>query len=205
MVGLEKVLNRIISEAEEDAGKLLRSAEEKAAAVNAAADEKIRAMRESVKQETVSEGDGIFSRAASAAEMKKRNIILSAKGASLDRTFAAAEEALCNLPGEEYVGFLESLVCGAVSNVPDITGCVISLNERDISAVSGKLLSDLGKRFPDISFGLSDKPAGIPGGVMLDLGEIDVDCSVPTVVARFRPELEGNICDMLFESARTVK
>ena len=32
MVGLEKVLNRIISEAEEDAGKLLRSAEEKAAA-----------------------------------------------------------------------------------------------------------------------------------------------------------------------------
>ena len=202
MTGLEKVTARILSEAEEDAGKLLRSAEEKSASIAAEADEKIALMRKASEEEILAESESIFSRAESSAAMQKRNIILKAKGEALDRAFAEAEAALCSLPEGEYLSLLSGIAR------PVLTGaggtCSVRLNREDAARVGKALIKKLSSDYPKVRFTLSDEPAKISGGMLLDLGDIDADCSIAALVAEHRAGLEPTVCDVLFEIARKV-
>lgn len=201
MTGLEKVTARILSEAEEDAGKLLRAAEEKSASIAAAADEKIRQLRLASEEEILTESENIFSRADSTAEMKKRDIILRAKGKALDEAFAQAEAELCSLPADEYAAFLSGIARPVLSGAKSAF-CSVRLNDRDRERAGDLILRRLASDYPRIKFTLSGEPARISGGMLLDLGDVDADCSIGALVAENRADLESNVCELLFEIAR---
>ena len=203
MTGLDKVVVRILSEAENDAGRMIREAEERSREISEAADEKIAQMRRASEEEILAESESIFSRAESSAGMQKRNIILRAKGAALDRAFAEAEAALNSLPDDEYVGLLSSLAKRVITGTGAVA-CSVKLNAADRSRAGEALIARLSSDFPGIRFTLSDDAARISGGMLLDLGDVDADCSTAALVSEFRADLEANVCELLFEIAPKV-
>lgn len=200
MTGLEKVTGRITSEAADDAAKLLAAAEEKCAQIAAEADRRIDAEKARLNALLEAEGKNVITRARSSASMQKRNIILSAKAAALDRAFAAAEEELCSMPKEKYVAFIVRCVSEAVDFTPDAERCGVRFNAKDAAEVGDDILKELSAAYPNIAFYAVDEPAAISGGALLDFGETDVDCSVASLIKRSREELEPKVCAVLFDS-----
>ncbi len=203
MTGLDKVVARILSEAEDDAGRMIKEAEARSREISEAADEKIAQMRKASEEEILAESESIFSRAESSAGMQKRNIILKAKGAALDRAFAEAENALNSLPADEYVGLLSSLAKRVIPGT-GATACSVKLNDADRRRAGEALIARLSTDFPGVRFTLSDDVARISGGMLLDLGDVDADCSTAALVAEYRADLETNVCELLFEIAPKV-
>ena len=202
MIGLEKVTDRILAEARAEADRLLDDAKAKKAEMDAQTDEKIAVLRAEMQKEVAEESANVLSRARSTAEMQDRNIVLSQKCASLDATFAAAEEQICAQSALDYIPFIVSLAAPAIrASVPG-SNVAVSLNEKDTAAFGKDIVKALGRTFPDRTFDLSGRTAPISGGMILDFGETDVDCSVATALRELRPALEGPLCVMLFESAK---
>jgi V/A-type H+-transporting ATPase subunit E len=199
MIGLEKVTGRILSEAEKDANAVIAEAEKKCAEIGARSRDRIAAINDRAQEEISSEGQNIVSRAKSASSMQTRNIMLSAKGEALDLAFDAAVEAICGMPRGDYAAFLCRLASEAVDANRGASSCRISMNAADASSVGEAVLSALRSSHGGVTFSLSDVPAGIRGGLLLDFGDTDVDCSVETVVAQNRPALEGRVCTILFD------
>ncbi len=203
MIGLEKVTDRIISEARGEADKLMEAANAKIQSINAATDAKIAAMREEKNLEIRTESENIVSRARSASDTQNRNIILDVKFKSLDETFAACEEAIIKGPKEDYIEFILLHTKAAIESAPADCSCVLSFNADDAKNLAPIVLEGLGMLHPGRKFSVSDKTAKINGGVLLDFGETDVDCSVKAVLSEYRPMLEAPLCQLLFESTKT--
>jgi len=201
MIGLEKVTGRITAEAEEDSAQLLAAAGEKCSQIAQAADEKIAGVKEKINSELIAECENIITRTKSTASMKKRNIILEAKGKALDNAFINAEKELCSMPREKYLAFLTKHIGEAVDSTADASSCGIILNKTDRDQVGEELVGLLSVKRPDISFVLSQETRPISGGALLDLGDTDVDCSIHSLLLQYRPALEARICSILFEDA----
>ena len=202
MIGLEKVTDRILSEARADADRKLDEAKEKKQEIDTQTEENLNVLRQQMEREVAEESQNILSRARSTAEMQDRNIVLAQKCASLDATFAAAERELCDLPAVEYIPLVVSLASPAVKTSPVGCTCAVSLNQRDTASCAKAVVEALSRAFPDRKFVLSGKTVPVSGGAVLDFGDTDADCSVHAALGELRPSLEGPLCVMLFESAK---
>lgn len=199
MIGLDKVTGKLRDEAAEDATRTIAEADEKCAAIAGAAAEKIEKLRSAMRAEVDSEGANIIERAKSAAATEGRNIILAAKGRELDAVFAAVERRMCDQPREEYVAFLTGVASVPVRQSKGNT-CSVRFNSRDRAAVGADVVNALRAAFPERTFTLDERDAAISGGMLLDFGETDVDCSVGVILAQYRPMLEAEVCRRLFEN-----
>lgn len=204
MIGLEKVTGRIIANAEAEAARIMAAAEEKCAAADAECDEKIAALNARVNAEVDTEGENIISRAKSAAATERRNILLTAKAEAVDAAFAAAESKLCLMPRENYISFIMSLIGRAVADSEASAAgsghCELTFNRRDTDEVAAEIRGRLAGEYPadKVTFTLSGRCAAISGGVLLDFGDMDIDCSLGVIISQLRPALEGAVCDILF-------
>ncbi len=202
MIGLEKVTGRIISEAEKEARNIIDEARKKENEIQSSAQEKISAINDRTNNEIEAEGANIISRAKSASAMQVRNIMLSAKGEALDKTFSAAIESLCSMPEPEYLNFIVKCASEGVKSNPNSRVCWLSFNSRDLGSTGIKAVDRLSAAFPNKLFELRSKPVSIKGGVLLDFGETEIDCSVETIVNQNRPSLESKVCTILFDRSR---
>lgn len=199
MIGLEKVTGRIISEAKIVAGSIIEEARKKEADIKLSAAEKISAINDRTNSEIEVEGSNIVSRAKSASVMQVRNILLAAKGEALDQTFSSSIDALCSMPESEYLDFIIKCVSECVDSNMYSKLCWLTFNAKDSVSTGIKVIDRLTKKYPNRVFELGTKPASIKGGVLLDFGETEVDCSVETIVNQHRPSLEGKVCTILFD------
>ena len=203
MIGIEKVTGKIISEAELYAEKTLSAAKETCEKIRLETNGEIDAIREKADAEIEAEGKDIISRAESSSVMKCRGIMLSAKSDALDKTFSLAEEKILSLPDDEYLILCLNFAKDALSGLPADAQCCISACERDIVRYGAVICKAFSAKYPGVVFSLSETPARISGGFLLDFGLTDADCSVGTVISQARPSLEGEVCRILFD--RSVK
>ena len=166
---------------------------------------KIKEINEKINDEIAEEGENIVSRAKSSASMQVRNILLASKGTSLDAAFDASADAFASLPEDSYVAFLTGIAGDALKSAPCGTACTISLCQRDIDRSGKAILQSLTEAYGNVIFTLSDTPARIRGGMMLDFGNTDIDCSIETVIAQARPSLEAKVCTILFDRSAPSK
>jgi len=202
MIGLEKVTDRIIAEANAEAQKMFDEAQAKVDVINAQTDEKIAALRAETENEIATEAENIISRAKSQADMQNRNIVLEQKCKSLDEVFVNAEKKICAMPENEYLAFVVSNASRAVEAEEKSTECVLTFNEKDTKSCAETAIKLFAHMFPGKSFRLSCRTADISGGVLIDFGQTDVDCSVKAILTEIRPSIEIQLCQLLFESTK---
>ena len=220
MQNLDKIIEKIKSEAAEKAEAVLRQSQEKCDAVIRDAEERAAAVTDGAAARAKRESLATVERAYSAAEMKRREIMLAARVGMINRAFSEAERYLCELSDEDYCVFCGHLLADAVEErletvrrlretygdsddwCLDFTAVFNSADKESRAETVVKAAKAFLKRksasLGKTAISVSEDCADISGGLILRYGDIETNCSVSAVVAGEREKCEAKIAAVLF-------
>ena len=222
MTGLEKVIGKIIADAEADARVVLDKAQAECEALKARYAAETEAEIERMVDECDRECQALIIRARSSAAMAKRNAILEARAKLIDDAYASAEKIIRNMNGEQYLELLHKMLRSAMRNQlegeaeslrlygEDISPAAyeVVLNSRDRDTYGEKLLATYrvgyGSRLAPAVLDkvrLASDVASIDGGIILRCGPVETNCSLAMLMAENRRETEARVSRILFGDA----
>ena len=222
MTGLEKVIGKIIADAEADARVILDKAQAECEALRERYAAETEAEIEKLTDECDRECQALIIRARSSAAMAKRNAILEARAKLIDEAYASAEKIIRNMNGEQYLELLHKMLRSSMKNQlegeaeslrlygedisPDAYEVV--LNSRDRDTYGEKLLAayraGYGSRLAPAVLAkvrLASDIAPIDGGIILRCGPVETNCSLAMLMAENRRETEARVSRILFGDA----
>ena len=220
MTGLEKITERILTDARERARGILEDAQEDCRRMAAEYAERADKIREKITDRAMQEGEDLIARARSSAAMTRRNILLAAKGRILDETFEAAKSEICATDYGKYRELLVALLSCALmeqakneqqsmemgDEVAAFDTFEVFMNEKDRERF-GSYVIEGARKVTERRIGservaklrLSETPADIEGGLIVRYGDVETNCSIAALLAQMRRDLEGKIAAVLFD------
>ena len=222
MTGLEKVIGKIIADAEADARVILEKAQAECEAIKAKYAAETEAEIEKLKDECDRECQALIIRARSSAAMAKRNAILEARAKLIDDAYASAEKIIRNMNGDQYLELLHKMLRSSMKNQlegeaeslrlygEDISPAAyeVVLNSRDRDTYGEKLLETYRKGYgsrisPAVlaKLRLATDTAPIDGGIILRCGPVETNCSLAMLMAENRRDTEAKVSSILFGDA----
>ena len=200
MKGIDKITSRIIADAEAECAAVKKESDERVAAIREenerrAQEEYLRLVREGVK-----DTEQRVQRLDRTARLEAKKSILNMKQETVSRAFELAKGKIAELPERDYVAFLAREASeAAVSGQEEVIFC-----ERDRKSVGAKAVKAANellaaKGMPGM-LTLSDTTREFSGGHMLKQGDIEVNCTVDTLLDLARGELAARVAEVLFES-----
>jgi V/A-type H+-transporting ATPase subunit E len=198
MSGADKIIEKIIQDAEEKAVGYIRSAEERAARIIADTEQEARINLENRLQKAYSEAENLKARIISIDELESRKTKLTVKQKVLSRAFELALERLADMPDNRYRQMIVEMILPLVEEGTQ----EITLSGRDKKRLDGidddinRRLSECGKKG---SVSISADEGTFLGGFILKRGKIEVNCTLETLVNTRKSELEKEVADILFD------
>ena len=199
MKGIDKITSRILADAEAECAVVKKESDERCAAIRAenekkAQDEYLRLVREGVK-----DTEQRVQRMARTARLEAKKSILGMKQETVSRAFDLARERIAELPERDYIAFLaREAADAAITGQEEVIFC-----ERDRKSVGAKAVKAanelLSARGVPGTLTLSDDTREMSGGLMLKQGDIEVNCTVDTLLDLSRGELAAQVAQVLFE------
>ena len=183
----DKLIERILGEAEADASAARDKAAESCRAVAADAEKKIAERATVAAAARDAAVKGVLDGARTRAELDGRKETLFVRRRILDEAFDAAAKALNALSGERREMILLSLL-----NREAAAGDVIEPAAKDRALIE-KLLAQV-----PVALTLSDRDAPCEGGFLLRGGSYEKDCSLNALMAELRLGEETNAARILF-------
>ena len=196
MTGLDKIVEQILEEAENESKTILEDANKKAEQIIADAKKEAEKIKANSDEKISMEKLSGENRAKSSADLKKRQTVLKAKQEIINDIISKAHESLINMEDEKYFEMMEKIVDKSV--LPKDGQIVFS--ERD----SKRLPKDFEKKVSDIakkhggSLTLSDKNADIDGGFILVYGGIEENCSISAMFNANKENMADKVNSLLF-------
>ena len=221
MNGTEKIIARILSDADAQSEKILektRASVADGAAVTAAECASLVARAEA---EAEKNAQAILLRAESSAVTDTRRSLLLAKAAMLDRAYEEAEKAFLASDDDKRLRFCIALTARAIECVlkeeADLRarygeeraseGFSVILSEKDLAAFGdaflGKFLEKEGKNFTDPrvkAMTLSQTGGAFGTGIILSCGEYEHNATLAMLLSSHRNDCEQEVYRLLFPS-----
>lgn len=220
MTGLSKITDKILDEARREAAARLADADAECARINseykAKADRAVNALNAEAKNEAAQ----IVSRTRAEEATVRKNLLLKTQGEMIDKAFEIAEKELVSLSGNErlelLVGLLTALMASeweAEQTRDEIYGdedegeriYEIMLNPKDREHHGEALINNFKRRIVGKDMGdiasrvvLCKDTADIEGGLIVRVGNVEINSSVRSLVAQLRPALEAKVAKILF-------
>ncbi len=219
MTGLDKIKDKIIAEAKLDATKIIEDAQKKCNEIFLRASGDADNIKAELDVAAHREAESIISRAKSGAALEKRNIIAQAKSHATDLAFETARKEILSLPTEQYAEFLAKLLVSALNTQIEIEKTNfalygeesrqepidILLAQEDIARVGAQIIPvakklAAGKPVSELlgRTGVSVDAARIDGGMIVRIGDLDINCSVGALIDSAKERLEGDVAKILF-------
>ena len=199
MKGIDKITSRILADAEAECAAVRKESDERIAAVKAEAEKKAQDEYWRLEREGVKDTEQRVQRMDRTARLEAKKSVLNMKQEAVSRAFDLAREKIAELPERDYVGFLARMAGEAA-----VTGQEeVVLNARDAAAVGAKAVKAanelLAKRDLPGMLTLSAETREMSGGLVLKQGDIEVNCTVDTLLDLSRGELAARVAEVLFE------
>ena len=221
MNGLERITEKILTEAREEAARILSSAEAECSRIReeyAARADDIRARLSAEAERT---GTDMIAQAKATAATQKRNLLLETQSQLIDEVFALALSQVSQQEGESYVEILAGLLSAALveqveaeeisrtlygeedAMAPEAYEILLSARDLErygkdvLDAVRKKLGTKLEKTTLD-KLVLSKQTLNVNGGLVLRGGNIEANCSLSLLFSQLREELEAEVSHALF-------
>lgn len=193
MNGIEKITQRIASDAQAEVDRILGDARDEASRI--AATYRVQADEEAAELAAKNEKAAAEreERLISAAQMEARKIQLAAKQEMLEKAYVLALDKLCAMPEEQYVTVLADLLVQASSNGRE--EAVFSPKDRELvgKAAVAKANERSGKQLR-----VSEETQPIRGGFILKDQNVEVNCTFETLVRLQKTETAGAVVKKLF-------
>ena len=193
MNGIEKITQRIASDAQAEVDRILGDARDEAGRIAA----NYRAQADAEAAELAAKNEKAAAereeRLVSAAQMEARKVQLAAKQEMVEKSYIQALDKLCALPEEQYVAILADLLVKASSNGKEEAVFSPEDRERVGEAAVAKANELSGKQLR-----LSDETQPIRGGFILKDKNVEVNCTFETLVRLQKAETAGAVAQKLF-------
>ena len=193
MNGIEKITQRIASDAQAEVDRILGDAREEAARISA----NYRAQADAEAQELDAKNERAAAeqeeRLISAAQMKASRLQLAAKQEMVEKAYIQALDKLCAMPKEQYVDVLAKLLVEASSNGKE--EAVFSKEDRE---QAGKAAVEKANQLSGKQLRLSEESLPIRGGFILKDKNVEVNCTFETLVRLQKAETAGAVAKTLF-------
>ena len=193
MNGIEKITQRIASEAQAEMDRILGDARDEAGRITAS----YRAQADAEARELAAKNEKAASqheeRLVSAAQMEAHKIQLAAKQEMVEKAYIQALDKLCAMPEEQYVAVLADLLVKASSNGKE--EAVFSKEDRERV---GKAAVEKANQLSGKQLRLSEETQPIRGGFILKDKNVEVNCAFETLVRLQKAETAGAVAKTLF-------
>lgn len=198
MNGIENILEKIQAEAAAEVAALESETEAKCLAIREQAEIDAREAYWAVMRQGAEKSAQRRERAQSMAAMEVKKQVLAVKQEMLELAFQRAIDRLCGLPEAQYEQLLASLAAGAASGTEKV---LLSPADRarvgkKVVVAANRLLEERGK--PG-GLTLSENTRQIRGGLILEQGRVETNCSFEALVEQNRNRLTGEVAKLLFD------
>ena len=219
MTGLEKITARIEAQARERARLMLQKAEEDCCQMAEEYAAKAEQARVRIAEEAAAAREVMISATRAAVEKEQRELMATTRTALLDEAFEQAKKALFSTDYGKYRELLVALLVNALleqdritkqsiemgDEVEEIEHFEVLLNKTDRESF-GSAVVEGARRVAERRIGaanaaklvLAADAADIDGGLVLRLGNVELNCSLAVVMADLRAELEDRVAELLF-------
>ncbi|MBQ2810148.1 MAG: V-type ATP synthase subunit E [Clostridia bacterium] len=216
MNGLDKIIQKIISDAQEKAKQCEDETTSEIERLKAEAVDEIMRMELVYISRAERVSEEILMRAESSSSLEARNIILEAKTALIDKAFKMSLEKLLSMPKNQYIELVSNALAYAIGERKSSKEHILELygeeeaeldieyevifNSRDTENGNARKIFTTVKEKIDksIKLVLSKQTADIDGGFILKCNDIEINCSLTALVNEARARCEGKIIQALF-------
>ncbi len=194
MQGIDKIIEKIISDANADAEQTALQTQKQIDSVRQKHEAQAKKQIEDLRREFAEKKSQVENRAETMAELEARRNMLSIKRELIDEAFSKAQDMIMSLPDEAYLGFVEKLM----RNLDDKRGDVIvGKNEARINA---DFVDKINEK-TDSAYKFSDERGNFEGGFILRTGRIETNCTVKMLVSQAKRGMEKKVASVLFEES----
>ena len=226
MTGLNKIIEKIISEAHDHARATVEQARKRCIEISNEYAEQCEKEKLLLKEKAENEARSIISQSKSSVMLDKKNSLLKIKSELVDEAFRQAREEIENLPDGKYEEIIASLAATAIFELietqkenlekygesPDTETYELLLNKKDhdrcgkavYAMLCEKTASKFGKAAAD-KLSLSEKTVNIDGGAVIRCGNVENNASFSRLFAVLKEKLEFEVASYLFAETNSAE
>ncbi|NLT40204.1 MAG: hypothetical protein GXX89_07045 [Clostridiales bacterium] len=198
MNGIQRIIDRIEADAASELAQIAEEAESRCAEIEAAYSAAAQAEYRKIISDARLESERRLERKSGAAATEIKMQLLAVKQEILSSAFDRAAQIISELPDERYIPFLARLASRASRTGTE----KLVFSERDARRVgsavkdeANALLRRAGKT-ADLTVSAETRP--IRGGVIVQSGDIETNCSIDALIAMEFRTLSGVVAAELF-------
>ncbi|MBS4030318.1 MAG: hypothetical protein KGZ63_02705 [Clostridiales bacterium] len=198
MSGANKLIEKILAEANSQAETVLAEAEQRAAEISAKGVKEAEAKKKSLLDNAKVQGEERKRRAHTIAELDARKAILAAKEQMIEDTFAQAIGRLQKVDKKAYEDMIYPMLLVAVETGTEEIIVAADDQERytpELLEKANKALIAQGKQG---KLTLSAETREVKGGFILRSGDMEINSSFDAILRMQRDRLEPDVAAILF-------
>ena len=193
MKGLEKITDRIRSDAAAEVESIRAEGKAKAAEVTASYQAQADKLAADETQRGTQAAQTLLERRSSSDEMERGKVLLEAKQACIDKAFDLAAERLAKLPRNEYAEILAKIAADAGAGDEEII-----LSQSDSAELGETIVRRANELKKGAKFTLSKETRELDGGLVLKNGSVELNCAFATQLRLLRQSMAADVAAILF-------
>jgi len=196
MEGIQRIKERILEGARQEADKKIKDAEKKAQEILEKARKDAENRKKKLLEKAARDAEDIKAKMISMAELDMKKNLLATKQDMVDKAFQQALERLKNMDIEKYEEILTDMILKAVETGEE----EIILSKRDLRRLPKDFITKLNNlRERKLNLKLSRESRDIEGGFILKSRGVETNNSFETIMRMERDSIESRIAGILFE------
>ena len=193
MKGLEKMTDRIRSDAMAEIETIRAEGNAKAAEITASYQKQAEQIAVEEAQRSKLAAETLLERRASGDDMDRGKAMLTAKQECIDEAFARAAEDLKNLPRADYAEVLAKIAAASGAGTEEIV-----LSAADAAELGETVVRRANELKPGAAFTLSAETRELEGGLVLKQGAVELNCAFATQLRLLRQTMAAEVAAILF-------
>ncbi len=197
--GAERIVRRIMDDAETQAESIRKEAAEKAEAVKAEARKKAERREEHIIEQSKKEAEEQKRLIIGVAQLEARKEMLAAKQELISEAFDKTLEELVTLDDEKYLSIIKKLLLNLAEKGTESVYCSAADLKRIPDSFWQEVNQELAGQGKKGELTPSPEPREIKGGFVLQADGMEINCSFEALLAMKRDELEPEVAAVLFK------
>ncbi len=196
--GADRIIRRVIDEAETRAETIKKEAVEKAEALENEARQKAGRKKDHILEQARKAAVEQKGRIIGVAQLDMRKKLLAAKQDMIGIAFEKTLEELSNLDDGEYLDIIRKLLLAIAETGKE----TVIMSERDKKRIPANFWKEVNQKIAGNGrvgeLYLSSESRDMKGGFILQRGGLEMNCSFESLLAMKRDELEHEVAELLF-------
>ncbi len=218
--GLQRITDQILGDARARADEILDQARQESERIASEYAEEADALRRKLSLLAEGEAKTFIEKTKASAAAQKSELLLMQKSRLVDEVFQGALDEVLSLDTSKYAELVAGLAASAIYDFyrseaenralygeeeEERYAFEIVLNKKDRDTCGEAVLSSVrrklvGKVFDALDgMSISKQTRKIKGGAVVCYGPVECNCSLEMIFAQLRRELEGEVCEALFD------